>query len=72
MVLQMNAQGYKAEFRPFGFDLAQELAGNEPNRSNVPRPAAQMSRLVHRTLKWLRMRRRSVDLTESRSGPSAE
>ncbi len=30
MVLQMRKHGYKAEFRPFGLDLAQLLAHNEP------------------------------------------
>ncbi len=30
MVLQMRACGYKGEFRPFGIDLAQILAENEP------------------------------------------
>jgi hypothetical protein len=30
MVLQMRGYGYKAEFRPFGLDLARLLANNEP------------------------------------------
>ena len=30
MVLQMRGYGYKAEFRPFGLDLARLLAHNEP------------------------------------------
>jgi hypothetical protein len=30
MVLQMQSSGFKAEFRPFGQDLAKMLAHNEP------------------------------------------
>jgi hypothetical protein len=33
MVLQMRESGYQAEFRPFGVDIAQLLAANEPNES---------------------------------------
>jgi hypothetical protein len=31
MVLQMRSNGYNAEFRPFGVDLARLLAHNEPS-----------------------------------------
>ena len=33
MVLQMRESGYQAEFRPFGVDLAELLAANEPHES---------------------------------------
>lgn len=35
MVLQMRGYGYKAEFRPFGLDLARLLAPNEPPSGGV-------------------------------------
>ena len=48
MVLQMRTSGYKAEFRPFGFDIAKLLAHNEPagdadpgaSRSFATKPAS--------------------------------
>ncbi len=35
MVLQMRVSGYSAEFRPFGFDLAEILAHNEEKTSGA-------------------------------------
>jgi hypothetical protein len=36
MVLQMHGCGYRAEFRPFGVDLARLLAQNEPAADDGP------------------------------------
>jgi hypothetical protein len=41
MVLQMRTSGYKAEFRPFGFDVAKLLAHNEPESGAPPGPPAR-------------------------------
>jgi Cyclic-phosphate processing Receiver domain len=54
MVLQMRGRGYKAEFRPFGLDLARVLAHNEPATrpealtESTPRGAAS------RWMGWIR------------------
>jgi hypothetical protein len=36
MVLQMRSSGFKAEFQPFGQDLARVLAHNEPEEDRAP------------------------------------
>jgi hypothetical protein len=40
MVLQMRSSGYKAEFRPFGFDLAEMLAHDRAGSDALAQPAA--------------------------------
>jgi hypothetical protein len=56
MVLQMRASGYKAEFRPFAFDLARMLARHEPDPADsVDQPGAP-GRPRRRWLDWLRSR----------------
>jgi hypothetical protein len=43
MVLRMHEGGYKAEFRPFGVDLAETLARNEPGAGPSAVSVASMS-----------------------------
>jgi hypothetical protein len=40
MVMQMHSAGFKAEFRPFGQDLAKILASNEPDNGHAERHAS--------------------------------
>ena len=53
MVMQMRTSGFKAEFRPFGQDLAKILAHNEPENGHADEVAA--SKLSpRRWLSWAR------------------
>jgi hypothetical protein len=52
MVLQMRSCGYNGEFRPFGLDLAQLLAHNEPPAPEGP-TAPPLRRTVSRWLVWI-------------------
>jgi len=54
MVLQMRASGYKAEFRPFGFDLAHLLANNETAPTQNAAASAPPATPLRRWLRWLR------------------
>jgi len=67
MVLQMRASGYKAEFRPFGLDLAKLLAHNEPGPDEVaetPAPPPLSQRPWLRRLlslgPWMRVKKSSA------------
>ena len=64
MVLQMRTSGYKAEFRPFGFDIAKLLAHNEPAADADPGAPAPAPRSQRHWLKrlfalgtWLRVKK---------------
>jgi hypothetical protein len=70
MVLQMTDCGYRAEFRPFGLDLAQALAQNEPKPMAAAAPSAKWSRFVRRAFDRLRVWRSSVRVPKSRREPS--
>ena len=54
MVLQMRASGYKAEFRPFGFDLARLLAHDETALDQDAETSAPPATPLRRWLGWLR------------------
>jgi hypothetical protein len=63
MVLHMRGRGYKAEFRPFGFDLQHLLAHNEPVSdpqagSTSQRPRRPANRLISLWRAWLAHLRR--------------
>jgi hypothetical protein len=61
MVLQMRARGYKAEFRPFGFDLAEMLARGEPCDEQDEESKARPCSPPRAWLGWLRSRKRPDD-----------
>ncbi|MFI5458591.1 MAG: cyclic-phosphate processing receiver domain-containing protein [Isosphaerales bacterium] len=54
MVLQMRASGYKAEFRPFGLDLARLLAHDEADLKEDAETSAAPAAPLRRWLLWLR------------------
>jgi len=54
MVLQMRASGYKAEFRPFGLDLARLLAHDETDLKEDAETSAAPATRLRRWLLWLR------------------
>jgi len=54
MVLQMRAVGYKAEFRPFGFDLARLLAHDETATTQNVATSELPATPLRRWLGWLR------------------
>jgi hypothetical protein len=62
MVLQMRSSGYKAEFRPFGFDLAHLLAHNETLRARNAETDALPATLWQRWLRWFRCWRKGPKL----------
>jgi hypothetical protein len=68
MVLQMRSSGYKAEFRPFGFNLAEMLAESETdpteNADSGAGPATPWRRWLGRLL---RLRTGSEPAADSRS-----
>jgi len=54
MVLQMRASGYKAEFRPFGLDLARLLAHDETAPEGGTETRILPATRLRRGLAWLR------------------
>jgi hypothetical protein len=54
MVLQMRAQGYRAEFNPFGVDLSRLLLDEEPISHDGLGPAHPPVPILGRWLVWLR------------------
>jgi hypothetical protein len=61
MVLQMRSSGYRAEFRPFGFDLALILAHNEPDEADGYSFRASCSRIWRACLERLGISRPAVE-----------
>jgi hypothetical protein len=53
MVLQLHEHGYKAEFRPFGHDLASIFQEPEDEDSGPPPAAAVLSRGWRRWVAWV-------------------
>jgi hypothetical protein len=67
MVLQMRVSGYYAEFRPFGFDLAEILAHNEEDASSAAGLRARWSQFCQRVSERLGGVRRTTDVTNDES-----
>jgi hypothetical protein len=64
MVLQMQSSGFKAEFRPFGQDLATILAHNEPD-DDIDLQRSLRDRMFFAWFNWTRFWRRSAKKTAS-------
>jgi hypothetical protein len=61
MVLQMRVSGYSAEFRPFGFDLAEILAHNEKRDSSASGLRARWSQFWQKVARPPGSARRTTD-----------